>query len=463
MSAAHPSFGMTVPATSRAIAPADAIAMMRQGAAGYGSLLAYGNGRSYGDTCQNTAGSLIGMKAMNRILAFDAANGIVEAEGGILLSDIIAHAAPHGFFPAVVPGTQFVTLGGAIANDVHGKNHHRRGTFGCHVLSFALLRSDGRTYRCSAGENPQLFAATIGGMGLTGIILSARLRLMEVPSLDVVEEVRPFRDLPEFFDLAEAADLANEYAVAWIDQLAGGRASGRGLLMTGNHAEHGARAAGAAGSRLAVPFQPPVNVLNRPFLKLFNAAYRWSKGRAKGPRTTPYQSFFFPLDGVRDWNRLYGPKGLFQHQSVLPEETARGAVAALLAATREAGQGSFLTVLKRFGGHRSPGLLSFPRPGYTLTLDFPNKGTDTLAMLERLDAITVAAGGAVNPYKDARMSPDVFEASFPEWRRLEALRDPAFMSDFWRRTALELPADRHDRAAEQGPPNSPESFFGGIR
>lgn len=446
MSSVYRSFGMTVPATGRAIAPADAIAMMKQGKAGNGALLAYGNGRSYGDTCQNTAGGVIDMRTMNRILAFDPGSGVMEAEAGVLLSDVIAHVAPYGFFPPVVPGTQFVTLGGAIANDVHGKNHHRRGTFGCHVLSFSLLRSDGRIHECSANENPHLFAATIGGMGLTGIVLSARFTLMKVPSPDVTENVARFRDLAEFFDLAEAADAANEYAVAWIDQLARGRASGRGLLMTGNHAGTGSRAATSAGSRLAVPFQPPVNVLNRPFLKLFNAAYRWKKSRASGPQDTTCQSFFFPLDGVRNWNRLYGPKGLFQHQSVVPEEAARRAVPALLAAARAAGQGSFLTVLKRFGGQRSPGLLSFPRPGYTLTLDFPNRGARTRALLDRLDAITVEAGGAVNPYKDARMSADVFEASFPQWRELEALRDPAFLSDFWRRTALKLPVERHDRA-----------------
>lgn len=448
MTGSYASFGRVGPAARQAMPAAEAVKLMKRGKAGPGSLLAYGNGRSYGDTCQNPEGSLVDMRGVNRILSFDARAGIIKAEAGALLCDIIAHAAPHGFFPAVVPGTQFVTLGGAIANDVHGKNHHHRGTFGCHVVSFTLLRSDGRTYKCSASENPRLFAATIGGMGLTGLILSASIRLIRVPSLDVIEQVMRFRDLAEYFDLAEAADAANEYAVAWIDQLAGGRSIGRGLLLTGNHAEHGVRAASAAGARLAVPFQPPVSVLNRPFLKAFNAAYRWRKGRATGLHRTPYQGFFFPLDGVRGWNRLYGPKGLFQHQSVIPEETARQAIPVLLAATRNAGQGSFLTVLKRFGAQRSPGLLSFPRPGYTLTLDFPNRGASTLALLERLDAITVAAGGAVNPYKDARMGPDTFEASFPDWRRLEALRDPAFVSGFWTRTALALGGWHRQQAAE---------------
>lgn len=436
------SFGLATPPAPRTIPADDAIALMKSGKAKKNALLAYGNGRSYGDSCQNEAGTIVDMRPLNRILAFNAETGLLEAEAGVLLSDIIAHAAPLGFFPAVVPGTQFVTLGGAIANDVHGKNHHRRGTFGCHVESFTLLRSDGRTYHCSATDNAHLFKATIGGMGLTGLILSASIRLMRVHSLDIVEKATPFRDLGEFFALAEAADQANEYAVAWIDQLAGGHGRGRGLLFTGNHAEHGSHTAARTGGRLSVPFQPPFNVLNRPFLTAFNAAYRWKKGRSSVPRRVGYQGFFFPLDGVGDWNRLYGPKGLFQHQSVVPEQAAYQAVPALLEAARRAGQGSFLTVLKRFGSVPSPALLSFPRPGYTLTLDFPNRGETTLQLLNELDRITVEAGGAVNPYKDARMGAATFAASFPDWQQLEALRDPALLSDFWARTAQKLDVRR---------------------
>ncbi|TPN81425.1 FAD-binding oxidoreductase [Mesorhizobium sp. CU2] len=436
------SFGLATPPARRAIPADEAIALLKSGAAKPGSLLGYGNGRSYGDSCQNDAGMVVDMRPLDRIRSFDVETGELEADTGTLLCDIIAHAAPHGFFPAVVPGTQFVTLGGAIANDVHGKNHHRRGTFGCHVEAFTLLRSDGKTYHCSETDNARLFKATIGGMGLTGLILSASIRLMRVPSLDIMERATRFRDLSEFFDLAEAADQANEYAVAWIDQLAGAQGRGRGLLFTGNHAEHGRHIATRAGNRFSVPVQPPFNVLNRPFLTAFNAAYRWKKGRSQGPRQAGYQSFFFPLDGVRDWNRLYGPRGLFQHQSVVPEANARHAVPALLEAARRAGQGSFLTVLKRFGGIRSPGLLSFPRPGYTLTLDFPNRGEKTLLLLADLDRITVEAGGAVNPYKDARMPAETFAASFPQWQRLEALRDPAFLSSFWARTAKRLDIGR---------------------
>lgn len=436
--ARYTSFGQATPAAHHGMAAGKAIALLRSGEAGEGALLAYGNGRSYGDSCQNPAGTVIDMRSLDRIRAFDATTGLVEAEAGTMLCDIIAYAAPHGFFPAVVPGTQFVTLGGAIANDIHGKNHHRRGTFGCHVEALTLLRSDGREYRCSPTKNARLFRATIGGMGLTGLILSASIRLMRVASLDIEEKATRFGSLEAFFDLADAADRENEYAVAWIDQLASGRNFGRGVLLAGNHARQGRHIAARPDARLSVPVKPPFNVLNRPFLRAFNMAYRWKAGRPAERRAASYQGFFFPLDSVRDWNRLYGPRGLFQHQSVVPQEAAREAIPALLHAAQAAGQGSFLTVLKRFGGLRSPALLSFPRPGYTLTLDFPNQGEATLKLLDELDRITVAAGGAVNPYKDARMRADTFAASFPAWRLLEEMRDPAFLSGFWKRTAGQL-------------------------
>lgn len=440
MTAGHQSFGRIFPAASALMDAPEAIRRLEGGRLRPDAMLAVGNLRSYGDSCLNSGGSIADMRSMNKIISFDPATGLLEAEAGAMLPQVIAAGAPHGLFPSVVPGTQFVTLGGAIANDVHGKNHHRRGTFGRHVVSLDLLRSDGKVRRCSTTENAALFAATIGGMGLTGIILRATIRLMPVASLDIAERVESFGSLGAYFDMAEAADADNEYAVAWIDQLAGGRGAGRGLLLTGNHADGGSRDVGVAGGKLEVPFQPPINVLNRPFLKAFNFAYRTAKGRRRGVSRSGYQGFFFPLDGVRDWNRLYGPKGLFQHQTVVPFAAARDAIPAMFDAARKGGQGSFLTVLKRFGDMPSPGILSFPRPGYTLTLDFPNLGAATLALLETLDRIAIEAGGAVNPYKDARMDADVFASSFPRWRELEAMRDPAFQSDFWRRTAMRLDA-----------------------
>lgn len=432
----YASFGL--PGTSaRATDAKTAIAALRAGTVGPEQLLGYGNGRSYGDSCLNMSGTLVDMRTSNALLSFDPESGILEAEAGMMLSEIIEAGSRDGWFPAVVPGTRFVTLGGAIANDIHGKNHHLRGTFGKHVESLRLLRSDGVVRECSRTENVELFSATIGGMGLTGLILSARLRLMKVPSLDIEENVIPFGSIAEYLEIAPSVDEANEYAVAWVDQMSKGGKTGRGVLLAGNHSAVGGSNARAGRRLLTVPFRPPVNLLSRPFLRAFNELYRRGKGRAPH-RISRWASFFFPLDGVGNWNRLYGPRGLLQHQSVVPEAEAATVLPRLFAATHAAGQGSFLTVLKRFGAIASPGMLSFPRPGYTLTLDFPNRGAATLALLAELDRITVEAGGAVNPYKDARMSAETFHASFANWGRLEALRDPAFMSDFWRRTAVEL-------------------------
>ncbi len=400
------------------------------------SLLAFGNGRSYGDSCHNDAGLLVSMRPHNRIVSFDVHTGILEAESGVLLSEIIEAVAKQGYFLPVTPGTRFVTLGGAIANDVHGKNHHLRGTFGSHVESLELLRSDGVHYICSSAENAELFAATIGGMGLTGLILNARIRLMPVGSLDVEERITPFQNLSEYFAIAEDCDRHNEYAVAWVDQLASGRSAGRGVLLTGNHAINGNRAGQSGEAKLGVPFDLPFSMLNGPSLTAFNNLYYHAKRRKQAPHLVSFASFFYPLDGVRNWNRLYGPAGLYQHQSVIPFDHAERVIPALLAASRAAGQASFLTVLKRFGDLRSPGLLSFPKPGYTLTMDFPNRGQKTLELLGQLDSMTIEAGGRVNPYKDQRMSSETLKAGFPEWQQLEDMRDERFCSDFWRRTAL---------------------------
>lgn len=418
-----------------------------------GTVLPYGNGRSYGDSCLNDGGLdkgglLIDSRSAAKILSFDAGAGILVAEPGVLLSEITRHVAPHGWFLPVTPGTQFVTLGGAIANDVHGKNHHRRGTFGRWVRSLAILRSDRGLVAASATENPQLFAATIGGMGLTGLIRRAEIQLIAVPSLTIEEETVRFDRLADYFELAEEADERHEYAVAWIDSLAGGRSLGRGHLIAGDHAQTGDRGGAARPFLASVPFTPPLSPLRGLSLKAFNALYFRKAPRGTSRRQVPFDGFFYPLDRIGRWNRLYGPGGLHQHQSVIPYDGAEDVVRALIECARAHRQGSFLTVLKRFGTAPSPGLLSFPRPGYTLTLDFPHRGLRTLELLGELDRITVAAGGAVNPYKDSRMSAETFAASFPNWRALEASRDPAFLSDFWRRTAMRLaPAEDGEDAA----------------
>jgi FAD/FMN-containing dehydrogenase len=436
MRAPFDSFGRIDRHSRRAIDAALAVEMLRRPDAAAGSLLAYGNGRSYGDSCHNDSGTLVAMRPRNAIVDFDPETGIIEAEAGTRLDEIIARAAPFGFFLPVTPGTRFVTLGGAVANDVHGKNHHVRGTFGCHVQSLDLLRSDGVVYHCKEDENDALFHATIGGLGLTGLILTVRLRLMRVGSLDMEQQVIPFSSLDQYFDLAEDIDARNEYAVAWVDQLASASAAGRGVLIAGNHATNGNFRPGEEEARLKVPFELPFSALNGLSLRLFNTAYFHAKRRKSGSHRTHYRPFFYPLDGIGDWNRLYGPGGLYQHQSVIPFEAAARFIPAMLAASRKAGQASFLTVLKRFGTVRSPGLLSFPRPGYTLTMDFPNRGPSTVSLLDALDRMTIEAGGRINPYKDHRMSAAAFQAGFPEWQALERLRDRNFCSNFWRRVAL---------------------------
>jgi FAD/FMN-containing dehydrogenase len=397
-------------------------------------MLPFGNGRSYGDSCLTSVGSHGDMRAMNRILAFDSETGVLTAEPGLLLGELLERLRGLGWFPPVVPGTQHVTLGGALANDIHGKNHHVAGTFGCHIKSFKLARSDGSVITCASDANAALYAATIGGLGLTGIIVEMTLQLMRVPAHDIASRTIAFSGLDGYFDLIDGEGEAATYAVAWIDQLATGRRFGRGLMMLGEH--RGDDLPRKAGLKLGVPVQPPVSLLNGMSLAVFNAFYHAAGARKRGVRPASAQAFFFPLDAIANWNRLYGPRGLYQHQSVIPLAAARSVIPEMLAATQAAGEASFLTVLKKFGSRPSPGLMSFPRAGHTLTLDFPNRGRRTLALLERLDAMVVEAGGAINPYKDARMSAATFRACFPQWRELETQRDPAILSDFWTRTAL---------------------------
>nr|WP_245295053.1 FAD-binding oxidoreductase [Pararhizobium antarcticum] len=411
-----------------------------RGQAGPDSLLPFGNGRSYGDSCHNDAGTLIDSRRRSRIHGFDPGTGIISCDAGVSLHDILVRTIPHRFFLPVTPGTAFVTIAGAVANDVHGKNHHIRGTFGNHVVCLTLLRSSGDVLTCSMQENTDLFRATIGGMGLTGLILSVDLQMLKVPSAHIQQHAIRFDTLDRYFDMAERIDDEHEYAVAWIDQLATGKRMGRGVLLAGDHADASCEFPDMPRAmKLSVPFAPPFNLLNGLTLKAFNEAFFRKEKVQETVTTVKWPGYFYPLDAIGRWNRLYGPKGLYQHQSVYPLENAPEITALLMKTARDAGHASFLTVLKRFGAIQSRGLFSFPRPGFTLTLDFANQGEKTLKLLDALDAIVVAAGGAINPYKDARMSAQVFEKSFPDWRKLEAFRDPAIASNFWKRTALALP------------------------
>ncbi len=394
-----------------------------------GFVLPHGLGRSYGDVGLNPGG-VIQTTGMDRLIAADWETGVVMAEAGMSLDALLKVAAPRGWFAPVTPGTRFVTLGGAVANDVHGKNHHGAGTFGAHIGALGLARSSGEVTRLTPQDNSELFAATVGGLGLTGLILWVELRLMAIGSTDIEVETVALRGLEDFFRVDEESQ-GWPYTVAWVDCLATGRRMGRGLYMRGRHAERGPLAAHGA-PKLQVPVEAPAGLLNPLTLSAFNLAYRsrpWATGRAR----TPYEPFFYPLDGIGGWNRLYGPRGFYQFQGAVPRSGAPDTVARLLETVAEARQGSFLTVLKRFGERASPGLLSFPLPGVTFALDFPNRGEETLSLVRRLNDITVAAGGRLYPAKDAAMTPEQFAASHPGWRGLESHRDPKILSDFWRR------------------------------
>ncbi|MEP9378940.1 FAD-binding oxidoreductase [Aquabacter sp. CN5-332] len=406
------------------------------------SAIAHGCGRSYGDVALNPGGTLIDMRSLDRFVAFDAGTGLLTCETGVTLADILAaisRPAPDGsgWLLPVMPGTRFVTVGGAIANDVHGKNAHHLGSFGCHVEALELARSDGARLWCSRTENSDLFAATIGGLGLTGLILTATLRLRHVAGLGVETEDIRFARLDDFFTLdAESAD-GWEYTAAWIDCLASGDDLGRGLYMRARHAPGVSAAPPSRTPKLSVPVTPPLSLVNGLSVRAFNAMY-WRKlgpsGRKSGVGS--YEKVFFPLDAIGGWNRLYGPAGFYQFQAVVPPRDARAVTAALLSAIAAAGQGSMLVVLKRFGDVRSPGLMSFPMPGITLALDFPNRDAATLGLLSRLDAIVMEAGGRIYPAKDFSMSRGSFTQGYPALSVFERHLDPVMSSAFARRMGI---------------------------
>lgn len=390
--------------------------------------IVYGNGRSYGDVCLNPGGTLWAAGGLDKFIEFDAEAGVIDCEAGVLLKEIIEVALPRGWFPPVVPGTQFVTVGGAIANDVHGKAHHVAGSFGDHVLGFELLRTDGTVLRCSREENRDWFEATVGGLGLTGVIVRARLRLRRVDGPWLETETVPFDSLEHFFELSAQAKPRFEYTVAWIDCASAG---GRGVFFQGNHA---ARCDHPPARRAKVfSFTPPVSLVNGLSLRVFNRLY-YALHRARAGRGEQhYVPFFFPLDNLLQWNRMYGPRGFYQYQSVVPPGAALDATRAMLREISASGLGSFLAVLKTFGERPAPGMLSFPMPGTTLALDFANGGERTLNLFERLNAIVREAGGRLYPAKDACMPRQLFEQGYPRLGEFLRYRDPGISSAMSRR------------------------------
>jgi FAD/FMN-containing dehydrogenase len=398
-------------------------------AASPGSLLPYGLGRSYGDSCLNAGRELIDCRRLNRFLAFDESTGILRSESGVSLSDIVDMFLPKGWFLPVTPGTRFVTVGGAIANDVHGKNHHCAGTFGTHVSQIGLHRSNDGLVTCNAEYNADMLHATIGGLGLTGIIAWADIQLKRVAGPWIDAESIPFQSLTTFLDLSRESNDRFEYTVAWLDCFAG--KSLRGIFFRGNHAgDAGRKFHPRRGPKLL--FALPGWALNRYSVKAFNAAYYKLHARKPGATVVSYDRFFYPLDAIRQWNLIYGRQGFLQYQCVIPE-TNLEAFEELLDRIALSGMGSFLGVVKQFGLAPPAGMLSFPRPGLTIALDFAMRGERTLQLMQSLDEVVLESGGALYPAKDARMPPALFEASYPRWRSFVPYIDPKLSSSFWRR------------------------------
>ncbi|WP_071672790.1 FAD-binding oxidoreductase [Nioella nitratireducens] len=401
-----------------------------------GRAIARGNGRSYGDSAVSVANT-IDMRCFDRMLGFDPATGQLVAEAGVMLADVIDSFLPRGWFPMVTPGTKLITLGGAIAADVHGKNHHVDGSFRACVDWIDVMGPDGAVTRCSRDENAVLFGWTLGGMGLTGVILRCAIRLRPVKSGWIRQQMIPAENLDAVITAFED-NMDATYSVAWIDCAAKGDRLGRSLVMLGEHADPGEVPARHRATpfhaprhrKITFPMNAPSFALNPLTVRAFNALYYWNGARQKGQSIVDWDGYFYPLDAILKWNRLYGRKGFMQFQCVLPQDTARDGLNRLLTAISESGQASFLSVLKRFGPQDSP--FSFPMEGYTLALDFPRHAR-AIALMPDLDAITLDHGGRYYLAKDSRLPADTFTAADPRaadfaaWRRDNGLAD-AFAS-----------------------------------
>jgi decaprenylphospho-beta-D-ribofuranose 2-oxidase len=394
-------------------------------------LIARGAGRAYGDAALNSENRVVDLQRLNRMLSFDPETGILHAEAGVTLDEIIRVFLPRGFFPPVVPGTRFVTLGGSIAADIHGKSHHRDSSLATHVLWFDLMLASGEVRRCSREENRELFWATVGGMGLTGIILELAMRLRRVESAYIKGEIIRVANVDEAMENFERTDREYRCSAAWIDCVSSKGSLGRSVLHVGDFASRDALPANIRHEPLvpkekgapAVPFNLPNFALNSLSVRAFNYGY-YAIHRNQNQALVSYEPFFFPLDSIHNWSRIYGKRGFVQYQCVWPLAESRAGLIETLEAISASGRASFLAVLKKFGAQE--GMLSFPMPGYTLALDFPV--TDgLLEFLDRLDAMVLKRGGRVYLAKDARMRPDTFRAMYPkfeEWRAAKADADP---------------------------------------
>lgn len=388
--------------------------------------------RSYGDSALCNGGVLVDMTGLDRLHSFDATTGVLRADAGVTIGSLYSLIVPRGWFVPVVPGTQFVTLGGAVANDIHGKNHHRVGTFGRFVRAFYLRRSDGDAMVTEA-THPELFRATIGGLGLTGVITWVEIQCVPIPSstLDVVDTrcdtvagvIGAFRE----------TDAESEFSVAWVDTL---HKKQRGVVSKGNWSSSTAEFV-EHKPIATVPRLLPNGIVGRWSIGIFNRLWYLQHGLRAARKKAALTSFFHPLDAVGNWNLLYGNRGMLQYQCVIPESQGTHPAFEVLSAFKNSGLASLLTVVKRFGSVVSPGMLSFPMPGVTIALDVPNTGRDVLDVLARCDAIVLEAGGRIYPAKDSRVAPSAFRQMYPMVESFTAWKDPQIRSTFWQRVMEE--------------------------
>lgn len=403
------------------------VAEVRAGVMGGQSVIARGLGRAYGDSALHPHGVVLQSDRLDRFRDFDPATGLLDCEAGVSFADVIACLLPRGWFLPTTPGTKFVTVGGAIAADIHGKNHHRVGSFGNFVEEIELALADGTLVRCSRTSDPNLFFATLGGMGLTGIIVSARFRLVRVESAWIDVRHRRTANLEETLAVFEASDAGCEHSVAWIDCMARGAALGRSVVMQGDHARQADLDARLRHLPLSlprkrtksVPFTPPVSLLSPWTVRGFNALFYAAHSNER--KLVDLDTFFYPLDAVLRWNRVYGPRGFVQYQAFFPRSTSAAGLLRLLDRISKAGAASFLAVLKSCGASDG-GMLSYLEPGHTLALDLPYHPARTPALCRQLDRILLDHGGRLYLAKDALTDAETFRAMYPRLAEFQAVK-----------------------------------------
>ena len=401
-----------------------------------GKSLPRGFGKSYGDSCQLENGTLIDTTSMNKIMEWNQSTGIIKAEAGIQFSELLDFIVPRGYFLPVTPGTKLVSLAGAVANDVHGKNHHVNGTFGCHVSSFELYRSDSGFQICKENENNDLFRATIGGLGLTGILTWVEFKCIPSPSPFFYVESEKFKNLNSFFEINKKSEKDFDYTVSWIDVNAKGKNLGRGIYNRGNHADpkiHKIPKKIPQDGTKPFPFDYPF--INNFTTKIFNKLYYNLQFQKIKKGILHYNPFFYPLDIVDGWNKAYGKNGFIQYQFFVPFGTEDTAFAKCMDIISKSSLSSFLVVLKTYGDIPSPGIMSFPQPGVNLAIDFRMIGRETIELVRKLDALVKESKGRIYPAKDSLMTSDDFKSYYPQWKEFAKYIDPKITSSFWERVS----------------------------